>query len=290
MTDLQNLDNITESWESAGFDYSEDTLRKIFTKLRLNEELTEKAIEDYHSYREAELSTVFGLLSADDLRDFKGEPLIKLHRAMELASGVDIIESIFREYLYYVDAKQEIAKTYQETGSWKETYYNSYDEDSEAFIDLIEAEYKTTIKDVKHLQKLTGITTLRYWDEDKEEYREAETEKEAKEIAKKELERTLLSAREQKYKRALRGALRQGAKYKELLEMDPKKYNLPDSWIKREQYNSIIETISIELSLDSSSLILVIRPGLRAIAEELEAPYSVILDSYYYYKNKYEKE
>ena len=83
------------------------------------------------------------------------------------------------------------------------------------------------------------------------------------------------------YYKALRTALENGAKYKDLLKIDPKDFNLPETWGSffgrpANKENSILKAISKEYLLIES---IVIHPSLRDIAEDLEAPYSVIMEA-----------
>jgi len=130
-------------------------------------------------------------------------------------------EATLRDYLKY---KKQIAETYQESKDWGVVFstsvYSDENEAQEAFIDYIEETYQTNVKDGKHLQKLTGITHLDSWDSKAGKYITPDTEEEAKENAIRELEETVLNSRYSKYFRALKKALQEGAKYKDLLQID----------------------------------------------------------------------
>ncbi len=170
-------------------------------------------------------------------------------------------EETLRDYLNY---KKQIAETYQESKDWDKVIstavYSDVTASMEAFIDYVEETYQTKVKDGKHLQKLTGI----------------------KEV--EELEETLINARYNKYFRALRKALQEGAKYKDLLQIKPKDFGLPNTWSGcdgSDQYSSILWAINYEFLIENVGL-LFYYPGLRSIAEEIEAPYSVLMDCYRY--------
>jgi hypothetical protein len=179
--------------------------------------------------------------------------------------GAEIVDNLLKEYGRYLDYKKQIAETYQKSKSWdevinKDVYVDVY-EAQESFIDYVEEIYQTKVKDGKHLQKLTGI---------KEETLEG-------------LEDTVINARYSKYSRALEKALQEGAKYKDLLQIKPQDYGLPNKWntsLTRisDQYSSILLAINNEFMIGENSLMLL--PDLRSIAEEVEAPYSVLMDSY----------
>ena len=243
--------------ESSG----EATLRDIFTGL--NSDLTERVIKDYQRYRECELSSL-SILTADDIREIGAEA----EKVMSLREGEIVDEILLIDYLIYLNYKKQIAETYQESKDWDKVIstavYSDVITSMEAFIDYVEETYKTKVKDGKHLQKLTGI---------KEETLEG-------------LEETLINARYNKYFRALRKALQEGAKYKDLLQIKPKDFGLPKTWSGcggcdgSDQYSSILWAISFEFSIWPGSLMFL--PDLRSIAEEIEAPYSVLMDCYRY--------
>ena len=164
---------------------------------------------------------------------------------------------------FYSKKLEEIKATYQESKSWDKVITTAVYSDSsisqEAFIDYVEEVYNTKIKDGKQLQKLTGI---------KEETLEG-------------LEETLLNSRSQKYERVIKTAIDEGAKYKELLKIDPKEFSLPETWgsfysSPANKENTILKCIADEFLLMES---IVIHPDLRDIAEELEAPYSIIMEA-----------
>jgi len=234
-------------------DFTEIQLREIFTKAGLNSQDIDKAIADYIRYRESELSRL-SILSYKDLQSLGAEALTK--EIFKLKQGGEILEGILRDYLRYIKYKKEIAETYQESKDWLKVFntcvYLDVNEAQESFIDYVEEAYQTITPD---------------------------SEEEAKKNAIRELEETLINSKYSKYYRALEKAIREGAKYKDLLKIDPKDYGLPEDWGK-DKYSSILEAINSLFFLGES---LMASPGLRAVATELEAPYSVIMDSYKLY-------
>lgn len=116
------------------------------------------------------------------------------------------------------------------------------------------------VKDGKHLQKITRIT------------------KETLEG----LEETVISSRCSKYFRALEKALEEGAKYKDLLQIKPQDFGLPETWsgcLGSDQYSSILWALSFEFLINVPASLMLL-PDLRSIAQEIEAPYSVLMDAY----------
>jgi len=165
---------------------------------------------------------------------------------------------------HYIKHLKEIRETYEESKDWDKVIstavYSDVDEAQEAFIDYVEEVYKTKVKDGKHLQKLTGI---------KEETLEG-------------LEETVINSRYSKYFRALEKALQEGAKYKDLLQIKPQGFGLPKTWsgcLGSDQYSSILWAISFEFLINEPDSLMLL-PDLRSIAQEIEAPYSVLMDAY----------
>jgi hypothetical protein len=229
-------------------DFTESQLRKVFNEIGLKPDEVDRAVKDYIRFRESELSSL-SLLSYKDLQTIGSVNIYKT-----LRDGKEILNNILLSYSAYIREKKDIAETYQESKSWdkvitKDVYSDSYSS-QEAFIDYVEEVYNTKIKNGKQLQKLTGIT---------EETLEG-------------LEETLLNSRIEKYERAIETAIENGAKYKELLKIDPKEFSLPET----NKEKAILKSIAMEFLLMEN---LVIHPDLRDIAEELEAPYSVILEA-----------
>lgn len=189
------------------------------------------------------------------------------------------IGEMVKEYSFYYRDKKRIRESYLQNGDWLSAYLDGVDEDGdgeEAFIDYLEEVTQTHVRDVDHLQELTGITELEKWDRKKGGYIPPAT----KQGAIDRLTLSLTGARGEKYQRALRDAIRDGAKYKDLLRLTPKDYGLPESWggtLGKDQYSAILWAISFEFMIDQWAG-LMLYPDLRSIATEMEAPYSVLMD------------
>ncbi len=237
------------------------SVRDIFTQAGINSDLAERAIKDYERYLESDLCFLT-LLSGDEIRQIGGKAFID--KAMSKRTGKEIVEKVFRDWLGFLNYKKEIIETYQESKDWEDVYftsvYSDVDESQEAFIDYVEEVYKTKVKDGKHLQKLTGI---------KEETLEG-------------LEETVINSRYSKYSRALEKALQEGAKYKDLLQIKPQDFGLPKTWsgcLGSDQYSSILWALSFEFLVNEPASLMLL-PDLRSIAQEIQAPYSVLMDAY----------
>lgn len=275
--DIEKTKDFDKKLKSSGADYSEGTLRDIFTQAGLNSDLTERAIRDYQRYRESELSSL-SILSGNDIRQIGAEALAD--------SGGERVAEILTDYLRYLAYKKKIVETYQESKDWGVVFstsvYSNLYESPEAFIDYVEEIYQTKVKDAKHLQKLTGITHSDSWDSKAGKYITPDTEEEAKENAIRELEKTVIHSRYIKYFRALEKALQEGAKYKDLLQIKPQDFGLPKTWsgcLSSDQYSAIIWALFFEFLIDKPGYLMLL-PDLRSIAQEIEAPYSVLMDCY----------
>lgn len=184
------------------------------------------------------------------------------------------------EYLRYLRYRYEIAEVYDKAESWEavyETVYTDANENNEAFIDYVEEVYSTKVKDVKHLQELLGVYYCEY-----SERGRVITLEEAQEYGTKCFTNTIKRARLSKYSRALDLALANGAKYKDLLQIKPKDYGLPETWANfagrlGNQYNCILFAIHTKYELGRWVMD---RPDFSTIAESLEAPLSVIVEAF----------
>ena len=209
----------------------------------------------------------------------------ELIKKTDLSDWKKIIVRLVKDYWRFSDYKKEIAEAYLQGKDWVNIFstsvYSDVKEAQEAFIDYVEETYQTKIKDAKHLQELTGITHINsYYSKGK--MIEITSEPEQEERALVELEETLINARYSKYFRALEIALQGGAKYKDLLQIKPEDYQLPETWsgcLGSDQYSSILWAISFEFMVNEPALLMML-PDLRSIAEEVEAPYSVLMDAF----------
>lgn len=156
------------------------------------------------------------------------------------------------------------------------------------FIRLIEDKEGVAITSAKQLQELSGITEIYgYWDEDKGErvqYKDKtiSTKKEAQEEAKKQIEETFIQGMYNRYFTTIKDMLEAGAKYKDILLLNPKDFNLPEQWsgtLAKNKEEVILWAIGFTY-LITEPVSLMFLPDLRSIAQEIEAPYSVLMDCY----------
>ena len=185
------------------------------------------------------------------------------------------------KYIYDRDLKG-IKEAYSKSKSWEDVitsgyFYSDVNPSMEAFIDFVEDVFKTKIKDAQQLDKLTGLTTLLPKEPNIEKGKEPT------------LEYILTSSRYSKYFRALEKALQEGAKYKDLLQIKPQDFGLPKTWsgcLSSDQYSSILWALSFEFLINEPGSLMFL-PDLRSIAQEIQAPYSVLMDCYNLTNKKY---
>lgn len=200
------------------------------------------------------------------------EPTLKRFKARKLSPGetmaflkssqeFDLLE---KDYLRYITARQEIEALRAQGRSWKDIFSTGIDNSLiwalEAFLDAVEAEPGTQITDVDLLADITGI------------------------VDGQELQTLLFSGRESKYTRALRKAIEEGAMFPDLQLVEPSIFGLPESWDRPSGGNgnkrsSIIWAIGEGYAVSFLTYNKV-SPHLRSIAQDLNAPYSVIVEAF----------
>lgn len=231
--------------------YSDANLRGIFSAFGLDAEQVKKAVIDFKKYREGK-SYSDPILNYKDLEALSSgfEEYKKLEQAKDFLAP----PGSFYNYIFYLIYKEAIAKKYIETGNW-DTVINTevYEFEAESsFVDYVEETYKTEIKDSQQLLELTGVKD---------------------EIA--EIESIFKISNERRYERALLKCLEDGGKYKDLQKLTPENFNIKD----KDQYKFIIEAISSYYNIDEP-MFLYLFPDLRAVAKDLQAPYSVLMDCF----------
>jgi hypothetical protein len=206
----------------------------------------------------------------------------------------DSLNSLVEAFINSAELKDSLyKKTYdrlkQASGSksWVDIFSEIYADEcslNEIFVRLVEEKQGVEITSTKQLQELTGITEMYgYWDEEKEEVIPGDkilTKKEAQELAAEQIEDTFIKAMSYRYSKTLEDMLNAGAKYKDLLEIKPKDFNLPETWsgcLSSDQHSSILWAIEsvFKLGEPNSS----VRPDLKTVAIELAAPYSILMDT-----------
>lgn len=241
------------------------------------------------------------------LAESRGLTDIEIAEALkEAREGIDkLLDSVakkpeFRDSLYKESYNK--FKALDEDYSWSDLLQEIYEDAyylNEIFVRLVEEQEGVNITSGKQLQELTGITECNsYWDKDKGFLTQEEaldlskkqkkplksykaTEKQIKEEAYRGMEDTFIKAMYFRYYTTLENMLEAGASYKDLLLLEPGSFNLSESWegcLASNQYTAILWAISMTFEVDEPGSYS--NPDLRAIAEEIGAPYSVLMDCY----------
>ena len=129
--------------------------------------------------------------------------------------------------------------------------YSDAMESALAFLLLVEEQSNTEVKSPEQLLKLAKLGKK----------------------AEKDVTSAYYEACEFKYQLALEKILRDGGKYKDLLGLNPEAYGLPDEG-EDERKTHVETAIVLYYGFIETA---VFRPSVRDVAEELEAPYEVIL-------------
>jgi hypothetical protein len=246
---MSNKINYSKITDNSLSDENSLIVSEIFRDAGLNEIQSNLAMLLFLQYRQREINS-FNSMGLENI----DKEALKNYVFGRLKDSEDVISMILREFSMYLYKKDEFFKIYNKSKKWEDVYKEVYEGEEEEFIDVIEEVYKTNIKDVKHLQELTGLKS-------------------------KELERDLKSAREYKYKRALEVVLSSGGKYKDLLNVNFDSYGLTDSEATNCLYRSIGHYYNF---MDNRGFMLT--TGLRHLAETIEAPYSVLIKAHKLYK------
>lgn len=215
------------------------------------------------------------------LQEMRGKVMDKVVEALIKSS--EFKDSLYKKSYEKLKALGDEGKSYGDLFTeiyQDETYLN------EIFVRLVEEIEGVAITSAKQLQELTGITEIYgYWDEEKGEtipYGDEKPAKEqAQEIAFKQIEETFTSAMSYRYSKALEDVLEAGGKYNDLLQVKPSYFNLPETWsgcLPTDQYSSILWAIENAFLIAEPNTS--VRPDLKAIAQEIEAPYSVLMDAH----------
>jgi len=175
-----------------------------------------------------------------------------------------------------------------ESKSYVDLYTEIYEDETylnEIFVRLVEETEGVAITSTKQLQELTGITEIYgYWDEEKREtvpYGDKKpTKKEAQETALNQVGDTFIKAMSYRYSKALKDILEAGGKYSDLLQVKPSYFNLPETWrgcLASDRDSSILWAIEETFLIGEGNTV---KPELKAIAREIEAPYSILMEAH----------
>ena len=235
---------------------TEAQLRELLLEYGIEQEDINSAMRDIERYLLAGYGweeAIFNDETGDALKVWK---MTISYGVADLINSPNILPDIVQRYSTYKKSLQRIRDSYQETKDWDSVIttvvYVDDKQSQEAFIDLVEEIYQVKILSAEQLRDLTGIT------------------KESLEG----LEETLQNSRISRYKRGLSQLIRTGGSYQDLLSLDPGRYQLPVS-----MQGEIIRAVLIrEYGLNEMSYTSLL-PDIRTVAEDLKAPYSVLLEA-----------
>jgi len=269
--------------------------KDIYTKVI--EEIADEFIGDKGSFKPSALNIINSLINnkAEEYRLHKIKPTeeeIKkeIDNLLKIASDVFIKSREYKD-AFYKKNYDKLKALVDEGKTFGDIFTEIYSNESylnDIFIRLIEDKEKVAITSAKQLQELSKITEIYgYWDEDKGEtvqYKDKtiSTKKEAQEEAKIQIEDCFIQGMYNRYFTTLEDMLEAGAKYKDILLLSPKDFNLPDQWsgtLAKNKEEVILWTIGFTYQINEPGSLMML-PSLRTVAEEIEAPYSVLMDCY----------
>ena len=260
----------------------EDLTKEVGKNQPFTESLLDKYLLDLQA--QAQLLLKSGSKAEDIqeyfIQEFKGDGL------------KNMVEAFVKSYEFkdtlYKKSYERLKAFGEESKSYGDLFTEIYDDETylnEIFVRLVEETEGVAIASAKQLQELTGITEIYgYWDEEKGEtlpYGDKKlTKKEAQETAFKQIEEAFTMAMSFRYSKALEAILDAGGKYSDLLKVKPSYYNLPETWsgcLAKDQHSSIIWALDTAFLIGEPNKS--VRPDLKTIAKEIEAPYSVLMDA-----------
>ncbi|PSR56091.1 hypothetical protein AHMF7605_22595 [Adhaeribacter arboris] len=182
------------------------------------------------------------------------------------------INSVEIDYLKYCKKRIKVEKVLNDKKNWVTTALAIDIDDPQAmetFLDLVEEKFKTIVKDAQHLKEMFADQESRLSDFTEE------------------LENIIIYGRESKYRLALKIAITNGAKYKDLLAIEPKEFHLPDTWsgfvsylTPANKFSSIAAAISQAFNLMDEDTT---QSRLGEVANELEVSLKVITEAFHFY-------
>jgi hypothetical protein len=262
------------------------------------EEIADELIRGKGNFKPSALNIINSLIKnkAEEYKLHKIKPTEEevkkeIDTLFKIASDIVIKSREFKDTLYK-KSYDKLKALVDEGIDFQTIFTEVYDDESylnDIFIRLIEDKNKVAITSAKQLQELSGITEIYgEWDNETEKIKpypgkEAiSTKKEAQEEALKQMEHTLILGMYNRYFTTLEDMLEAGAKYKDILLLSPKDFNLPDQWsgtLAKNKEEVILWAIGFTYLINEPGSLMML-PSLRAIAEEIEAPYSVLMDCY----------
>ncbi len=261
----------------------DELLGEVDNKKSFGQKLVENYLQD--------LRTEAGLLlksgeKIEDLQEYYNQELRGNIKDNVVEAFIKTSE--YKDSLYKKSYDRLKALSEEKDITWENVLPEIYEDEqylNEIFVRLVEEKHGVAITSAKQIQELTGITEIYgTWDEDKGEtvpYGDKKpTKKEAQEIAFNQLQDTFIKAMSWRYSKSLEDILQAGGKYNDLLQVKPKYFYLPETWsgcFTSDQGSSILWAIVDTFLIYEPAAV---KPDLKAIAREIEAPYSVLMEAH----------
>ena len=261
------------------------------------EEIADELIRGKGNFKPSALNIINSLIKnkAEEYKLHKIKPTEEevkkeIDTLFKIASDIFIKSREYKDTLYK-KSYDRLKALVDEGKSFGYIFTEIYSDESylnDIFIRLIEDKEGVAITSAKQLQELSGIKEIHgYWDEDKGEivqYKDKtiSTKKEAQDEAKKQIEDCFIQGMYNRYSTTLEDMLEAGAKYKDILLLSPKDFYLPEQWngtLAKNKEEVILWAISFTYLINEPGSLMML-PSLRTVAEEIGAPYSVLMDCF----------
>jgi len=222
--------------------------------------------------------------------------IITIEELQDFNKWVEVLEysdATFLNFERYIDNYKRGEKLIKEPIPWIKVfdtlvegiYFEEWETTAEAYIRLVEAHYKTIVKDGKQLQELTKTTPEQYNPDLAGDIQEIFPNKDYNTTDPGFVfDALLMLSNHLRYEVYLYYILSETKDYKTLTEIKPQQFNLPNKWKtlwdnkkQKSKEELILKTIAYKYNLgevDWGS------PPLRDVANHIKAPYSIVLEAY----------
>jgi hypothetical protein len=187
----------------------------------------------------------------------------------------DVSKTSHFRNIFYQEIYKGLKEYYEKEQSWQKLLFEGLTDDEDmfdaVFVKLVEENTGKTITSIEELQEATGIYEI-----DSCFYQPSQPENSPKQTLTKEQRQsdaelhimiTFFNAMRYRYQSALEFCLSNGGKYQDLLNINPESFNLIEAF-REHTLPRAIQTFIYDAPTE---------PNLRAIAESLQAPYSLLI-------------
>jgi predicted CopG family antitoxin len=217
-----------------------------------------------------------GQMSEKEFHKFHREEFSQQYSAVAEA----LTKTAYFKDKFYQEVYKEFSELLRKDAAWQKLFpyvLSGETSFSEIFVRLVEEKTGKLVTSAKQLQQITGIYEV-YHHVNSEtgklcQMKEPLTKEQAQADAVSLMKETFLLAMEHRYYNVLDSALRNGSKYKDIVSIQPSFFNLPESYKEK----TIKRAICVYYDLING---FTIRPDVNTVAEELDAPYSVVFEAW----------